>query len=276
MSSPALQDVVAVLDCPAAGNPAQFVLERACAEAGLDVRFLTAEVRPENLAAALAGTAALGFRGCLLAGPLEAAALPLVATASPAATFAGAVSLVQRQADMLSGHYTTGRGVVAALRGHVDPAGVRALVVGAGPVGRGVALELALAGAAGIVVCARDIAAAEALADALRTAEAAVPVAVLEHGEAVEVPEGIGIVVAATASADPPLFSGLRSDHVVADLALGAVPSAVARQATGSGACLVDGQEIHAVRAAIDFHTLTGLEIDPDVLREAFDEFLSA
>jgi hypothetical protein len=39
---------------------------------------------------------------------------------------------------------------------------------------------------------------------------------------------------------------------------------------------VVDGIEVHATRAAIDFHTLTGLEADTDMLREALDEFLSA
>lgn len=264
-----------MLGCPAAGNPAQYLCERAAADAGLDVRFFTADVEPAELSAALAGAAAMGFRGCLLAGPLEAAALPLVAAASPAATFSGAVNLVQRQAETLFGHFTTGRGVVAALRGHVDPAGVRVLVVGAGPAGRAVALEVALAGAAGVVVCDRDALRAEALAEALRNAAAAAPVEVLEHGAAIEVPADIGIVVVAVDDGEPPLFTGLRADHVIADLAVGAVPSPVARQAAGGGACLVDGQEIHAARLAIDFQTLTGAATDPDVLRDALDEFLS-
>jgi shikimate dehydrogenase len=276
MSSPALQDVVAVLGCPAAGNPVQYLCERAADDAGLDVRFFTAEVQPAELAAALAGAAAMGFRGCLLAGPLEAAALPFLTSVSPAATFAGAVNLVHRQADEFFGHFTTGRGVVAALRSHVDPAGVRALVVGAGPGGRAVALELALAGAAGVVICDRDSVRAEALAEALRSAAVTAPVELLDHGAAVEVPADIGIVVVAVEEDEPPLFTSLRADHVIADLTVGTVPSPVARQAAGGGACLVDGQEIHAARIAIDFHTLTGVATDPDVLRDALDEFLSA
>ena len=38
---------------------------------------------------------------------------------------------------------------------------------------------------------------------------------------------------------------------------------------------LVDGLEIHVEKTAIDFQTLTGIETDPDMLREALEEYLS-
>ena len=104
MSSPALQDVVALLGCPAAGNPAQYLFERAISAAGLDWRFLTFDVLPERLAQALGGIDAMGFQGCLLSGALQEGAMGervmgegqigLLAHASPAARFAGAASLV--------------------------------------------------------------------------------------------------------------------------------------------------------------------------------------
>ncbi|NDC64511.1 MAG: shikimate dehydrogenase, partial [Planctomycetia bacterium] len=122
MTSPALQEIIALFGCPAAGNPAQYLFERAIEAAGLDWRFLTLDVTAERLPDAIAGAAAMGFRGCLLSGPLRAAALPLVATASPAARFSGAVSLIDRQPDGFVGHMTDGRGVVEAVRNHLDPA----------------------------------------------------------------------------------------------------------------------------------------------------------
>ena len=48
MTSPALQEIIALLGCPAAGNPAQYLHERALAEAALDWRFLTLDVSPER------------------------------------------------------------------------------------------------------------------------------------------------------------------------------------------------------------------------------------
>jgi shikimate dehydrogenase len=278
MTSPALQEVVALLGCPAAGNPAQYLFERLIAAAGLDWQFVTLDVPPEQIDAAIRGAAALGLRGCLLSGPLRAAALGAVASASPAATFSGAVSLIERQPTGPAGHMTDGRGVVEALRSHIDPAGAAVLVVGAGAAARATALELSLARAAEILVCDRTPERAESLVAAISAMDAA-PAAVLPFTGEIAVPDRVGIVVSAVPAVGPkpavPL-AGLRPDLVVADLALVSQPAPVVSAARAAGACVVDGIEIHCERTAIDFHALTGLEADTELLREALDEFLSA
>ena len=275
MTSPALQEVIALVAAPAAGNPAQYLFERAIAAAGLDWRFLTFDVAPARLAEAVGGVGARGLRGCLLGGSLQAAAAPLVAALSPAAAFAAAVSLLVRdEAGGLTGHMTEGRGIVEALRGHIDPAGCRALGLGAGPVARAAALELALTGAADVAVCDPDAARADALVAALAGVSAATA-SRLDWQPPVAVPAETAIVVhALDAAAGDVALAALRGDLVLVETGLG--PSPVARQAAAAGGCVVDGIEVHATRAAIDFHTLTGLEADTDMLREALDEFLSA
>jgi shikimate 5-dehydrogenase len=71
-------------------------------------------------------------------------------------------------------------------------------------------------------------------------------------------------------------LAGLRPDLVVADLALVSQPAPVVTAARAAGACVIDGLEIHCERTAIDFHTLTGIEPDTEMLRDALDEFFSA
>ena len=275
MTSPALQDIIALLGCPAAGNPAQYLFERAIEAAGLDCRFLSVDVDEPRLADALSGAAAMGFRGCLLSGPLRSAALPLVAIATPAASFAGAVNLIERKSGQLTGHMTAGRGLVEALRAHINPSGTKAVVIGAGSRGRAAALELSLAGVAGIMIADRDPARAAALVEALEPLDAAAAWTI-DAATGVEVPADVDIVVVATSGGKDGLkLTGLRGDLVVADCLLSAEPSAAGRQALESGGCLVDGLEIHAAQTAIDFHELTGIETDPDMLRDALDEFLS-
>jgi shikimate dehydrogenase len=269
MTSPALQEVVAVLASPAAGNPSQYLFERAIAAAGLDWRLITCDVAPGGLADAIRGAVAMGFRGCIVSGPLREPALGLVATASPAATFARAASLLERGADGFSGHMTDGRGLIEAVRAHVDPAGREVLVMGAGPTGRAVALEMALAGAAGILVADDDAGRAEALAAdlaAMNTSSAAV----LPWAATLEVPEQVGIVVRATAA--PATLVGLRAEVVHADVAADADPPP---EAVAAGCCLVTGLEVRAMQAAIEFQSLTGLEADVEMLRESLDEYLS-
>lgn len=277
MTSPALQDIVALLGCPAAGNPAQYLFERAIAAAGLDWRFLTCEVAPERLGEALGGIAALGFRGCLLSGPLREAAFPLLASASPASRFAGAASLVDAGPDGLVGHVTDGRGIVEALRTHADLAAARVLLVGAGVTGRATALELALGRAPGIVIADRDPGRAARLAETLQAIEGCGTVECLaSDGGLLEIPDSVGVVIATPPDGETvPRLAGLRSDLVLVDTALVDQPAALVAAGREAGCCVVDGLEIHVEKTAIDFQTLTGVETDPDMLREALEEFLS-
>jgi shikimate dehydrogenase len=286
MTSPALQDIVALLGCPAAGNPAQYLFERAISAAGLDWRFLTFDVLPERLAQALGGVDAMGFRGCLLSAalqeqamgerPTEDGATGLVAHASPAARFAGAVSLVEHQAGGLFGHMTDGRGIVEALRAHADLTAARVMIVGAGPTGRATALELALAGVAEILVTDRSPELAMALAERLRGLDTSAEITLLTAENPIEIPERVGIVVVSRGREESPAtFGGLRADLVIADTDLVEQPSVVVAAGQKAGCCVVDGLEVHVAKIAIDFQVLTGSEPDTDMLRDALEEFLS-
>ena len=57
------QDLAAVFGYPVAENPTQVMVEAAFRHHGLDWRYLTLEVKPENLADAVRGARAFGFRG---------------------------------------------------------------------------------------------------------------------------------------------------------------------------------------------------------------------
>ena len=286
MTSPALQDIVALLGCPAAGNPAQYLFERAISAAGLDWRFLTFDVLPERLAQALGGIDAMGFRGCLLSGALQEGAMKervmgegqvgLLAHASPAARFAGAASLVEHQAGGLFGHMTDGRGIVEALRAHADLTAARVVIAGAGPTGRATALELALAGVAEILVADRSPQRATTLVERLRELDTSAEITLLTAEPPIEIPQRAGIVVVSRGQDESPaIFSGLRADLVLADTELVEQPSVVVAAGQKAGCCVVDGLEVHVAKIAIDFQVLTGTEPDTDMLREALEEFLS-
>lgn len=276
MTSPALQDIVALLGCPAAGNPAQYLCERAIESTGIDCRFLTFDVAVDRLADALAGVSAMGFRGCLLSGPLRSAATGLVGSLTPTAAFSGGVNLVERQGNALIGHMTEGRGLVESLRSHVDPSAANVLLLAAGAAGRAAALELALAGAASITVCDCDAAQAAGLVESLAALNATART--IDWQADLTVPADIDILVSAIPAAGGrpgPRLLGLRGDVVVAEMALVPPPSPLAHEAAVAAACMVDGVEINGMRAAIDFQTLTGCATDADLMRDALDEFLS-
>jgi shikimate dehydrogenase len=269
MSNGPLQEIVAVLGSPAAGNPSQYLFERAFTAAGLDWRIITCDVATEKLAAAIAGIDALGFRGCLVGGPLRRPAISLVAGTSPTARFAGGIGLVERSSDGLIGHMTDGQATVEAIRGHVDPADRHAVIVGAGLTGRAVALELAMAGTAGVLVVDPDESRSKKLVEDLGGLQAA-PAEWIPSEAVLSIPTHAAIVVNTIPTTSA--FEGLRPDLVFAD----ATPKGLPLQAlNAAGCCIVDNLEIRSLQAAIEFRMFTGLDADIDLVKEALDEYLS-
>lgn len=276
MINPALQEVIAVLGHPAAGNPAQFLFERVVAHDSLDWRFLTLEVAPARLANALAGVSALGFGGCMLAGPLQQIAVGFTTSVSPAAQFAGGCNLLERSKDgHLVGHLTLGRGVLDSIRLHADPSTTRSLIIGTNLLARSLALELTLAGAPGITIVDPWDNQASTLAKTINTVEGGNATAV--ENEVARANQDIGIVIAAEDNRPVPddfQLPEFREDLVVVDTSLDPKASVTLKAATNANSCLIDGLETTACIMAINFRNLTGIETDTDALREALDEFL--
>ena len=155
MTHPAIQEIVAVFGQPVAGNPTQYMMEKAFAQLGLDWRYLTLEVAPEVLGDAVRGMRAMGFRGCNLTIPHKVAVIQYLDRTSEAATLMGAVNCVNRVGTELVGDNTDGKGFVQSLNELTDPAGKNVVILGAGGAARAIAVEIALAGAATITVVNR-------------------------------------------------------------------------------------------------------------------------
>ena len=62
----------------AAGNPTVAMVEAAFRQDALPWRYINMEVRPEDLAAAVQGAKALGFRGFNLSMPHKVTVIPLL------------------------------------------------------------------------------------------------------------------------------------------------------------------------------------------------------
>src|SRR5690349_15241673 len=118
MPSTSLQEFVCCLGQPVAGNPTQYMMEKAFAAAGLDWRYLTCEVPPEKLADAMRGLRALGFKGANFTIPHKVAVIQHLDSLSPAAELMGAVNCMNRVdksgstgvSPVLIGENTDGKG----------------------------------------------------------------------------------------------------------------------------------------------------------------------
>ena len=280
MSSPAVQPLLALLAYPVGGNPTQYLVERACADKDLDWRYLTFEVGPEDLAAAVGGLRALGFRGAHCADPHKQTVIPLLDRTTETAAAIGAVNFVFHEEGALVGDNLEGRGVVETVRRVVDPAGKQVALLGAGWLARATALELAAAGAAGLTIVNRTAARAEELA-ALLAGKFELPVSVAVWDGDYAVPPETEILIHATSLDQtagqphlPLVPESLRPELIVADATIGAPRTWLLCEATQRGCKTIDGLSMFLEQVAISLHLWTGVDPNRQVLREAAEEFL--
>ena len=111
-----LQQICSCFGQPVAGNPTQYMMEQAFDHHGLDWRYLTLEVAPEQLADAVRGMRAMGFRGGNVTKPHKVAVIKHLDGTSEAAGLMGAVNCIRRQDGKLIGENTDGQGFVQSLR----------------------------------------------------------------------------------------------------------------------------------------------------------------
>jgi shikimate dehydrogenase len=297
--SNSLQEILTLFGYPVAGNPTQYIIEKALARAGLDWRYLTVEVAPELLADAIRGARAMGFRGGNLTMPHKVTVLPLLDELTESARLIGAVNCWRREDDRLLGDNTDGRGFVESLRTLIDPAGKRIVLLGAGGAARAIAVELALAKAANIIVVNRVGVPASAggnrlkgglqqapergkeLADML-VDQLDVPVRFVPWQGDFQLPAETEVIVNATpiGFGDPqarvPLaLDTLRPNMVVADVIVNPPRTRLLREAAAQECRTLDGLGMLVNQAAIAFRIWTGQDADTALLREAVEEYLN-
>ncbi len=265
---------------PVAGNPTQYMMEKAFAAAGLDWRYLTFEVPADKLEDALRGMRALGLRGGNFTIPHKVAVLKHLDGLSPAAELMGAVNCVNCVSDRLIGENTDGKGFVEALRTVVDPAGKRFVLLGAGGAARAIAVELGLSGAGEIIVANRDAHRGQELVDLL-TSRVKIAARYEPLTGEYEVPADADVLVNATsiglgdAQAKAPIaVASLRPELVVADVVFNPPETWLIRTAAQHGCKTIDGLGMLVNQAVISFRIWTGVEPDATVMRDALEEFL--
>jgi shikimate dehydrogenase len=280
VSNSAVQPLLALLASHVGGNPTQYVFEQAFAHHDLDWRYLTFDIDPENLGDAVRGLRALGFRGGHCADPHKQTILACLDRTTETAAMVGSVNLIFRDGMDLVGENTEGKAVVQSIRGLLDPAGKRVVLLGAGRAARAVAVELAAAGVAELVIVNRtEGRAAELvamLAGKFQTRVSAVP----WNDDYAASPEADILIHATslghgTSEARLPLvLDSLRPELLVADLAANSPRTWLLGEAARRGCRTVDGLSTFIEQVAIGFQFWTGVDPRRQVLREAVEEFL--
>ncbi|MBI84913.1 MAG: shikimate dehydrogenase [Planctomycetaceae bacterium] len=264
---------------PLGRNPTQYMMEKAFSAAGLDWRFLTLEVSPEHLVAAVEGMKAMGFRGGIFALPHQLTVLPHLDALTETAKVVGAVNLVYVSQDKYVGDNTDGKGFVEALQKLMDPKGKNIVVLGAGGTARAISVELALAGVESITIVNRTVGRGQELVTLLNQTFDGRARLVQWDGDYAVDPE-TDLLVNATSiglrdeSAHVPVdFEVFTEQMVVADVIHNPPKTNLLKAAGQRGCKTLDGLEMLVGHAAIDFTTWTGISPDTTIMREALEEY---
>jgi len=268
---------------PVAGNPTQYMLEKAFEAARLDWRFLTFEVSPLELEGVLRGARIFGFHGLMLAPPHRSRVQPYLEELGDAARISGQVNCIQQIDGRLRGYNTEGR----ALRQLLEQAGslkdAKVTILGAGRLARAIGAELSLVGVGELIFACRKPESADEL---VRTLKDQTP---LEncHVERLDVQNPLVIdgdcqaLINATpvGSNEPDEHLPLTLENclqtaVVADVVYNPPQTWLMRAAADRECSTIDGLTLLIEQAALAFEIWTGISANRQAMREAVEEFL--
>jgi shikimate dehydrogenase len=276
--------VVGVIGDPVRHSLSPLIHNAAFRALDLDWVYLAFPVVAGDAARAIDAARTLGLEGLNVTMPHKAEVIAALDDLSSTARRLHAVNTVHRVGERLVGDNTDGAGFLDALRHDegFDPAGRRAVVVGAGGAARAVVLALAQAGAADIAVVNRTPAHAAAAAD---LAAGAGPGTTGRQGDETDL-DGADLVVNATpigmAEAghdaedrslplDP---KRLRPGQLVVDLVYHPLRTPLLEAAKARGAVPVTGLGMLIHQAAHAFRRWTGEDPPLEVMSAAALAFL--
>ena len=277
------QEIVGVFGHPVAENPTQAMMEAAFRHHGLDWRYLTLEVGPDDLADAVRGARAMGFRGFNCTIPHKVAVIDHLDGLGESAELMGAVNCVVDRDGRFIGENTDGKGFLSALTELTTPDAKRFLLFGAGGAARAIGVELALAGAAAVTVVNRSRSRGEELA-ALLSDRTSVTADFRPWEGDFRIPAGFDVVVNATSiglypdtDARLPLdIHTLDPSMVVADVIPNPPRTHLVRDAEAAGCRVIDGLGMLVNQGVLGIEYWTGVTPDAGVMRGALEEVFRA
>ncbi|MFM8418538.1 MAG: shikimate dehydrogenase [Verrucomicrobiota bacterium] len=275
-----LHELVGSMSQGAAGNPTVAMIEAAFAHHGLPWRYINMEVAPADLAAAVHGARAMGFRGFNCSLPHKVAVIQHLDGLGESAALMGAVNCVVRRDGRFIGENTDGKGFLKSLRSVTDPAGRSVVLFGAGGAARAIAVELGLAGVRRMTVVNRSPARGGELVELLRS-KLHMDATLVSLHEDVAIPADTDIVINATSiglyDADARLAldaSTLRPGMVVADVIGNPPRTRLMREAEALGCRALDGLGMLVNQGIVGVQYWTGIEPDAGVMRRALEAAL--
>ena len=270
-------ELVGVFGDPVEGNPTGVLEEAGFAALGLNYRYLTMKVTPEDFDAAMKSLKALNMKGINLTMPHKITVLPYLDEISQAARIIGAVNTIVIRNGKLIGDNTDGKGFVQALeREHTKPEGKSITILGAGGAAKANAIECALDGASCETIINRDEKKGLNLVHSILEHTPA-KAAFLPWTAHQPIPEGTDILINATPIGLHPHgdqkpdvdYDTIKSSMVVSDVVFNPPVTPFLKEAASRGAKTISGLGMLVCQGALNFTIWTGQEAPYDVMYQA-------
>lgn len=279
-----LDRLVGVFGHPVAENPGVVIQDAAFKALGLERwRYLTLDVKKEDLGDAVRGLKAFGMRGINCTIPHKIEVMQYLDEISESAKIIGAVNTIVNDGGRLFGDNTDGKGFMMSLESvGIDPKGKSIVVLGAGGAARAICVEMALAGAGQITIVNRTAATGEALAKHVaKSTGCACHFEIWEGTYAI--PAGTNIIVNSTPIGLYPNvdelpnidFDTITKDMFVQDVIPNPTETALVREMQKRGIPCGTGAGMLINQAALNIEMWTGKKPDKALMLQALEEALA-
>ena len=255
-------------------NPTVAMVEASYKASGLHYRYINCEVNPEDLAGAVAGARAMGWKGFNCSIPHKVEVIKHLDGLGESAAVIGAVNCAVNRDGKFIGENTDGKGFLMSFMEVSDPKGKTVVLLGAGGAARAIAVELALSGASKFYVVNRGKARGEELAKLLNEKTKA-KAEFVEWNKTYSIPTDADVLINSTSMGMAGAtvlqdidYSTIRSGMLVADVIVNPPQTPFLSKAEAQGAITLQGLGMVVNQAVISIKYWTGKDVDPNVLRD--------
>ncbi|MDR1389549.1 MAG: shikimate dehydrogenase [Treponema sp.] len=270
-------ELVGVFGTPIDENPTVVIQEAAFKALNLPFRYLTIEVRPEDLEKAIDGLRAMNMKGINITMPHKTKVLQYLDYIAGDARLMGAVNTIYVKDKKLYGENTDGKGFLLSLKnGGVDTVGKKVVLLGAGGVARAMSVELAGAGVSQITIVNIEREQGQELVTLLNE-NTSIKANFVFWDTEYKVPEDTDMLINGTSvglypntNQKPNIdYSTIKRNMIVCDVIPNHPHTLFIREAEKRGCRTFDGLTMIVNQGVLGFRFWTGMDAPVDVMMDA-------
>lgn len=271
------EELVGVFGYPVDENPTVVVAQTAFEDLQVPYRYLTVEVKPEDLKEAIRALPAWNMKGIHLTIPHKVEVLKYLDYVAEDAKIMGAVNTVYVKEGKLYGENTDGKGFIKSLvNAGISIKDKKVFMLGAGGAARAIAVELANAGAKELVILNRSRTRGEEL-KALLEAHTKLKAEYREWKHTMPIDEDTDILVNTTSiglypdvDAKPDIvFDTIKEHMIVCDVIPNHPHTQLLKEAEKRNAVTIDGLGMLINQAVESIRMWTGKTADAEKMKNA-------